>query len=94
MKRELHETTGSYHNRVQGCQTSDIRMEKKSSRSHSIVMTRRVFFPEVFPARMILLFTIKNILSVGCKSHICKRLLISFIINVSGQTLDMTQTIT
>ncbi len=60
MKRELHETTGSYHNRVQGCQTSDIRKEKKSSLSHSIVMTRQVFFPEVFPARMILLFMIKN----------------------------------
>lgn len=61
VKRELHETTGSYHNRVQGCQTCDIRKEKKSSRSHSIVMTQRVFFPEVFPARMILLFTIKSI---------------------------------
>lgn len=69
MTERRHEVTGSYHNRVQGCQTTDICKEKKSSRSNSIKDI--TWWPEYlfFPIGMNLLFTIKsNVVMLSLKS--------------------------
>lgn len=65
MTERLHEITGSYHNRVQGCQTTDIRKEKRSVTQIPLKTLKLLdkqsffFFSGVFPIGMILLFTIK-----------------------------------